>query len=278
MNPGQNGSRSGSLLITGGLLADGGKQDPKPADLLVGNGRIEAIESPGSISRNGREVLAVEGLIVAPGFIDLHVHLREPGQSHKETIATGTAAAAAGGFTTVCTMPNTTPVNDSPEITRWMRAAERGASVRVHPIAAATIGSSGERLTDFRALAEAGAVGVSDDGRPILGNETMRAALEAARKLSIPVIQHAEDTRMTQGCTMHAGATSFRLGLRGGVPEAEASIVRRDIGLAGTTGGHLHVAHLSTALALHHVRAAREHGMHVTCEVTPHHQIGRAHV
>jgi dihydroorotase len=270
---GRDAPSTKSFLITGGLIAEGGRDDPKAADLLIENGRIAAIEAPGSISRNGREVLGSQGLIIAPGFIDLHVHLREPGQSHKETIATGTVAAAVGGFTSVCAMPNTTPVNDSPEITRWMRAPERGASVKVHPIAAATAGSGGERLTDFRALVEAGAVGVSDDGRPILAREIMLAALESARQMNIPVIQHAEDTRMTQGCTMHAGATSFRLGLRGAVPEAEASIVRRDIGLAGETNGHLHVAHLSTALALHHVRAARNHGIHVTCEVTPHHLI-----
>ena len=273
MKPGHDVSNAKSLLITGGSLVNGEKGDARPADLLIENGRIEAIEAPGSVSRNGREVLEVRGLIVAPGFIDLHVHLREPGQSHKETIASGTAAAAAGGFTSVCTMPNTAPVNDSPEITRWMRAPERGAVVKVHPIAAATVSSTGERLTDFAALVEAGAVAVSDDGRPILGNEIMRAALEAAKKFNIPVIQHAEDTRMTQGCTMHAGATSFRLGFRGAVPEAEASIVRRDIGLAGVTGAHLHVAHISTALAIYHVRAAREHGIHVTCEVSPHHLI-----
>jgi dihydroorotase len=217
------------------------------------------------------DTIAGRGLCLAPGFIDPHVHLREPGQSYKETIATGTAAAAAGGFTTVCTMPNTIPVNDSPEITRWMQAPERGAVVRVHPIAAATAGSLGEQLTNYRQLMQAGAVAVSDDGWPILRDEVMRKALETAGHFKIPVIQHAEDTRMTQGCVMHAGPTSFRLGLRGASAESEAGIVARDIRLAEETGAHLHVAHLSTAGALGHVRAAKKRGVHVTCEVTPHH-------
>jgi dihydroorotase len=216
-------------------------------------------------------VIDASGLCVAPGFIDLHVHLREPGQSHKETIATGTAAAAAGGFTSVCAMPNTTPINDSPEITRWMQAPERGAVVNVRPIAAATAGSQGEHLTDFRALVEAGAVAVTDDGRPILGDHIMREALKLAAELGIPVIQHAEDTRMTQGCTMHYGATAFRLGLRGMPAEAESSIVARDLFLAAKFGGHVHVAHLSTAKALEEIRAARVRGVRVSCEVTPHH-------
>jgi dihydroorotase len=168
-------------------------------------------------------------------------------------------------------MPNTIPVNDSHEITRWMQAPERGAVIRVHPIAAATAGSKGEHLTNFRELIEAGAVGVSDDGWPILNDEVMRKALENARPLKVPVIQHAEDTRMTHGSVMHAGPTSFRLGLRGAPAEGEARIVARDVGLAEETGGHLHVAHLSTAAALEHVRQAKKRGVHVTCEVTPHH-------
>ena len=240
-------------------------------DLLIEDGRVAAIDQIGKIPERGQTILEARGLVVSPGFIDLHVHLREPGQSHKETIATGTAAAAAGGFTTVCAMPNTSPVNDSPEITRWMRNPERGAMVKVHPIAAATIGSNGERLTDFKALVEAGAVAVTDDGRPILGDSIMREALEAARELAIPVIQHAEDTRMSQGCTMHEGPTSFRLGLRGVKADAEASLVARDIELAAQTKARLHVAHLSTASALQHVRNARERGINVSCEVTPHH-------
>ena len=203
-----------ALLISGGsLITESG--EVQKGDLLIENGRIAAIDQIGKIPERGQTVLEARGLIVSPGFIDLHVHLREPGQSHKETIATGTAAAAVGGFTTVCPMPNTTPVNDLPEITRWMQQPQRRAAAKVHPIAAATISSNGERLTDFKALVEAGAVAVTDDGRPILGDSIMREALQAARELGIPVIQHAEDTRMSQGCTMHEGPTSFRLGLRG---------------------------------------------------------------
>ena len=260
-----------SLLVTGGAVILEADKSPESADLLIENGRIAAIEPSGRIPQKARAEISAKGLIVAPGFIDLHVHLREPGQSHKEMIATGTAAGAAGGFTAICAMPNTHPVNDSPEITRWMQAPERGAVVKVRPIAAATVGSQGEKLTDFRALVDAGAVAVSDDGRPILGDSIMRHALYEAKKVGVPVIQHAEDTRLTQGCTMHAGPTSFRLGLRGADAGTEASIVKRDIELASLTGAHLHVAHLSTAAALEQLRSARKRGVHVTCEVTPHH-------
>jgi dihydroorotase len=260
-----------SILISGGLLIDGSGNKVEPRDILLEDGRVRAIEPPGKIPRGDHCVIDARRLTVAPGFIDLHVHLRVPGQSHKETIATGTAAAAAGGFTTVCPMPNTTPVNDHAEITRWMQSPERQAMVKVRPIAAATLGSNGQTLTDFPALAQAGAVAVSDDGRPILGDAIMRDALKAAHALGIPVIQHAEDTRMSQGCVMHAGPTAFRLGLRGVTSEAESAIVARDIQLAGETGAHVHVAHLSTRTALEHVREAKARGVHVTCEVTPHH-------
>lgn len=260
-----------SILIVGGTLIDGSGSTPGLQDILVEGGRIRAIDAPGKIPRADHSIVDGKNLIIAPGFIDLHVHLREPGQSHKETIATGTAAAAAGGFTTVCPMPNTSPVNDSPEITRWMQAPERRACVKVRPIAAATVGSNGEKLTDCRELVEAGAVAVSDDGRPILGDSIMYDALKATHKLAIPVIQHAEDTRATQGGVMHAGPTSFRLGLRGISAHSEASIVGRDINLAGEIGAHVHIAHLSTQAALEYVRTAKEKGVHVTCEVTPHH-------
>jgi dihydroorotase len=257
-------------LITGGTVI-GIDRVYSGHDLLIEGDRIAAVEAAGKIPKKNHAVIDAHGLVISPGFIDLHVHLREPGQSQKETIATGTAAAAAGGFTIVCAMPNTAPVNDSPEITRWMQAPERNAVVNVRPIAAATAGSNGERLTDFRALVEAGAVAVTDDGRPILGDDIMRDALEAAGKLGIPVIQHAEDTRMSQGAVMHGGPTSFRLGLRGVNADAEASIVARDIELAALTKAHVHVAHLSTAAALQHVREGKSRGVHVTCEVTPHH-------
>ncbi len=226
------------------------------------------------IDSRSAEIIDATGLIVTPGLVDIHVHLREPGQSYKETIASGTAAAATGGFTSVAAMPNTTPVNDSAEITQWMQAPERGAHARVYPIGAATEGSMGKILTNYEALRDAGAVAVSDDGKPILGDETMRSVLRAATAAGLPVIQHAEDTRMTGGCSMNAGALAFRLGLRGMPIEAEAAIVARDIALLRELNddrAHLHVAHLSTKKALDHVRAARKSGLHVTCEVTPHH-------
>jgi len=208
----------------------------------------------------------------------MHVHLREPGQTYKETIASGTAAAAAGGFTAVAAMPNTRPVNDSPETTRWMQAPERGAVIRVFPIAAATRGSKGEAINDYAALKSAGAVAVSDDGLPILKENVMREALAAASRTGLTVIQHAEDTRLTQisgrSATMNLGPASFKLGLRGWPNVAESSIVERDIRLVTElrdARAHLHVAHVSTAAALAAVRQARRNGLRVTCEVTPHH-------
>jgi dihydroorotase len=241
-------------------------------DVLLRDGKVAAMEPAGKIRVTGAETIEAKGLVVAPGLIDIHVHLREPGQGYKETIATGTAAAAAGGFTTVCAMPNTIPVNDSPEITRWMQTPERGACIRVLPIAAATRGSMGEALTDYAAMKDAGAVAVTDDGKPILGDAIMLEALRAAAKAGLTVIQHAEDTRLTGGCSMNAGPLAFRLGLRGMPIEAESGLVERDIALLRQVPkGHLHVAHLSTARALDAVRAARKQGLHVTCEVTPHH-------
>ena len=258
-----------SLLIRGGHVIDPANHIDRTADVLIRDGKVVAVGP--KLKEAAEETIDARGLIVAPGLIDMHVHLREPGQAHKETIATGTAAAAAGGFTSVCTMPNTQPVNDSAELTEWMQAAERGAVVNVFPIAAATLGSQGERLTDFAALRQAGAVGVSDDGKPILEDNVMREALELAKRVGFPVIQHAEDTRLTAGAQMNAGSVSFRLGLRGMPVEGEAGIVRRDIELAKKTGAHIHVAHISTAAAVDEVRRAKREGVNVTCEVTPHH-------
>ena len=257
-----------SLLIKNGRVIDPASKLDAVADVWIRDGRVAQI---GADIKKAESTIDAKGLIVAPGLIDLHVHLREPGQTHKETIATGTAAAAAGGFTSVCCMPNTNPINDLPALTRWMQAPERGAVVNVFPIAAATIGSAGEKLTDFGALQRAGAVAVTDDGKPILDQGLMDAALRAAKGAGIPVIQHAEDTKMTAACTMNDGETAFRLGLRGMKPEAETNIVARDILLARDTGGHIHVAHLSTAGALDAVREGKRMGIRVTCEVTPHH-------
>jgi dihydroorotase len=262
------------LLIRNGRMIDPSSGIDKPRDLLLAEGKVAAVDAPGRIRHANAEIMDAAGLVVAPGLVDIHVHLREPGQAYKETIATGTAAAAAGGFTSVCAMPNTIPVNDSPEITRWMLAPERHAAIRVFPIGAATRGSMGEHLTEYRALKAAGAVAVTDDGKPILGNEIMRAALAAAARAGLPVIQHAEDTRLTGGCSMNAGPLAFRLGLRGMPVEAESGLVARDLRLLAEirdTHAHLHVAHISTKAALDAVRRARRSGLHVTCEVAPHH-------
>jgi dihydroorotase len=267
-----------ALLIRGGHLVDPAAGVDGLKDILLKDGRVAEITSPGKLKQAngaaGAEILDATGLTVAPGLVDMHVHLREPGQGYKETIASGTAAAAAGGFTSVAAMPNTRPVNDSPEITRWMQAAERNAVIRVFPIAAATRGSKGEAINDFAALKSAGAVAVSDDGLPILKDNIMRETLAAAARVGLSVIQHAEDTRMTQGGSMNAGATAFRLGLRGMPAEAETSIVERDIRLVTElrdARSHLHVAHTSTAGAMAAVRQARRSGLRVTCEVAPHH-------
>jgi len=264
-------SRSTSLLIKGGRVIDPASKIDADMDVLLREGRVAEIAPRNKLRGSAEESFNARGLIVAPGFIDLHVHLREPGQSYKETIATGTAAAAAGGFTAVCTMPNTAPVADTPEIIAWMAAPARGAVVNVFPIAAATVGSQGERLTDFRALLRAGAVAVTDDGRPILHDDIMRQALTMAAQLGIPVVQHAEDTRLTAGCSVNEGPASFRLGLRGMSADSEASVVERDTILAKDANAHLHVAHVSTAAALKPIRRSKRNHVNVTCEVTPHH-------
>ncbi|WP_446745002.1 dihydroorotase [Silvibacterium acidisoli] len=262
------------ILIRGGHLIDPASGVDALRDVLLVDGKVAAVDAPGKIKNGDADVIDAKGLVVAPGLVDIHVHLREPGQGYKETIATGTAAAAAGGFTSVCAMPNTTPVNDSAETTRWMLSPERNAAIRVFPIAAATRGSMGESLTEYTSLKAAGAVGVTDDGKPILGEAIMREALTAAARLNLPVIQHAEDTRMTGGCSMNAGPVAFRLGLRGMTVEAESSLVERDLRLLAQvkdSRAHLHVAHLSTKAALDAVRKARRNGLRATCEVAPHH-------
>ena len=261
-----------SLLIKGGRLIDPVAKADALMDILLRDGQVTEIAPPNKIRGGADERFDAKGLIVAPGFIDLHVHLREPGQSYKETIASGTAAAAAGGFTTVCCMPNTTPVLDSPEWVTWVRQPQRGAAVNVFPIAAATQASKGAVLTDFRALQRAGAVAVTDDGKPILNETTMRDAMRTSAEINFPVVQHAEDTRLTQNCSMNEGDTSFRLGLRGMTELAEGAIVDRDVQLAQQfNGARLHVAHLSTAEALKSVRRGKRNRARVTCEVTPHH-------
>src|ERR1035437_137948 len=263
---------SASLLIKGGHLIDPAAKINAPMDILLRDGRVAEVALPNKIRGGADETFDARGLIVAPGFIDLHVHLREPGQGYKETIATGTAAAAAGGFTSVCTMPNTAPVVDTAEWVNWLRNPERAAVVNVFPIAAATRGSRGGTLTDFSALQRAGAVAVTDDGKPILDDDIMRMALRLGAELNLPVVQHAEDTCLTGNCSMHGGPTSSRLGLRPIPPAAEAAIVDRDVTLAQQIReSRLHVAHLSTADALKSVRRGKRAKARVTCEVTPHH-------
>jgi dihydroorotase len=265
-------SQSHSLLIQGGRVIDPAAKLDAPMDVLLRDGQVAEVAAPGKIRVGAEERFDARGLIVAPGFIDLHVHLREPGQGYKETIASGTAAAAAGGFTSVCSMPNTIPVLDSPEWVTWLRQPQRGALVNVFPIAAATQASKGAVLTDFRALQRAGAVAVTDDGRPILSETTMRDAMRTSAEINFPVVQHAEDTRLTQNCSMNESATSFRLGLRGMTDMAEAAIVDRDVQLAQQfNGARLHVAHLSTAESLKAVRRGKRNRARVSCEVTPHH-------
>ncbi len=261
----------GNLLIHGGHVIDPAGRIDAPMDILLKDGRVAEVAAPRKI-KGADHRFDARGLIVAPGFIDLHVHLREPGQQHKETIATGTAAAAAGGFTSVCTMPNTAPVVDSADWVTWLRETARGAVVNVFPIAAATRASKGAVLTDFSALQSAGAVAVTDDGKPILDDRVMREALVLGGELNFPVVQHAEDTRLTEHCSMHAGARSFRLGLRGMTAAAEANIVERDVQMAmQIPNTRLHIAHVSTADALKALRRGKRAKARITFEVTPHH-------
>jgi dihydroorotase len=242
-------------------------------DLLIADGviaRVGADLSPG----DAHVIEIARDLVVTPGLIDMHVHLREPGQEHKETVATGSAAAVAGGFTAVACMPNTDPVNDQASVTQFIlkRAAEAGLA-RVYPIGAVSIGSKGEQLAEIGDLKAAGCVAVSDDGRPVLTALLMRRALEYTAMCGIPVIDHCEDPTLKGDGVAHEGFHASRLGLRGIPGEAEEIWVERDITLAGLTGGRFHVAHLSTAGALRAVRAGKARGIAVTCEVAPHHFI-----
>src|ERR1700745_1332617 len=257
-----------SLLVKGGHLIDPAAKINAPMDVLLRDGRVAKVVLPNKTRGSAEEKFDARGLIVAPGFIDLHVHLREPGQSYKETIASGTAAAAAGGFTSVCCMPNTSPVLDSQEWVNWVRQPERGAVVNVFPVAAATNASKGAVLTDFRGLPRAGGVAVTEDEKPILDNDTMRECLRLSGELSFPVVQHAEDTRETENCPMNDGPTSFRLGLRGWKTSAEASIVDRDVQLGQQIpNARLHVRPLCGADSLKAVRRGQRSRARVTCEV-----------
>jgi dihydroorotase len=258
------------LLITGGRVIDPSSGLDVEQDVLIRDGRIEAIgpELPNEPIRR----LDARGCVVAPGFIDMHVHLREPGIEHAETIESGARAAAAGGFTTICCMPNTLPVNDSATVTSYIvQRAREVAIVNVFPIGAITKGSLGEELAAIGSMREAGIVAISDDGRPVMNARIMRRAMELARALDIPVIDHCEDLNLSSGGDMNEGAESVRLGLRGIPSASEEVMVARDLLLAEVTGARFHVAHLSTAHSVGMVAFAKARSLDVSCEVTPHH-------
>jgi dihydroorotase len=260
------------LLIANGHLIDPTEGQNSGKNLLIENGKVVAWLAQNESAPEDTEVFDATGLIVAPGFIDLHVHLREPGQEHKETIASGCAAAAAGGFTSVCPMPNTTPTNDNAAITRYMiEQAERAGLANVFPIGAITKSSDGTELAEMGEMKAAGAVAVSDDGRPVPNAGMMRRAMEYAKDFDLPVVDHCEDKSLSSGGVMHEGKLSLLLGLKGMPALAEEVDAVRDIILAKETGARIHIAHISTRGAIEIVRRAKNEGVNVTCEVTPHH-------
>ncbi len=260
-----------SLLIRGGLVVDPALKLEETRDLLIEQGTIVALEPPGQIGPEGRQVLEGRGLVVTPGLIDMHVHLREPGEEYKETIASGTRAAARGGFTAVAAMPNTKPVNDSAAVTRFiLDQARRSGSARVYPVGAISVGSQGTALSEYGDLRDAGVVALSDDGRPVMNALLMRRALEYARTFELPVISHCEDLNLRGEGLMHEGRISLRLGLKGIPAAAEETMVFRDLTLAGLTGARLHIAHVSTAGSVAAVRRAKAAGYPVTAETAPH--------
>jgi dihydroorotase len=258
------------LLIKGGKILDPSQGLEKVADLLIADGQVSEIGN--DLSAEGEEVFDATGLIVAPGFIDLHVHLREPGEEYKETIESGVKAAVAGGFTSVCAMPNTKPVNDNATITRSIIDKARQANLaNVFPVGAITRGSLGEELAEMAEMKEAGAIAVSDDGRPVMNAQVMRHAMEYARDHNLVVADHCQDTCLSAHGVMHEGRYSTLLGLKGMSGSAEDSQVARDIMLSEVTGARVHIMHISTARAVNLVREAKRKGLPVTCEVTPHH-------
>src|SRR6266852_2018042 len=261
------------LLVKNGRVIDPARTRDATLDVLLDGERIAEVAPAGKISStNGFEVFDAGGLVVAPGFIALQAHLREPGQESSETIETGTRAAARGGFTAVCCMPNTKPVNDSASVTRFiLDRAKAAASVRVWPIGAASVASKGEAIAEIAAMKQAGIVAVSDDGKPIASAKLARQVMEYCRSLAITVIEHAEDVSLAEGAVMREGVTSTRLGLVGMPAAAESVCVARDVQLAELTGARLHIAHLSAKASLEQVRWAKQRGLRVTCEVTPHH-------
>lgn len=258
-----------NLLIKNGRVVDPARKLDTVADVLILDGKIRSIGKPGKPDVPQWDA---SGKIVAPGFFDIHVHLREPGTEEAETIATGGQAAVAGGFVAVAAMPNTKPANDSPSITAYILSeARRSSPALVFPIGAITKEQKGETLAEIGEMIEAGIAGISDDGKPVMDGRLFRRALEYAQLFDIPVIQHCEDLNLSRGGVMNEGATSARLGLKGMPAAAEDSMVSRDLILAEVTGGKYHVAHLSTRRAVEMVRRAKAQGLRITAEVTPHH-------
>jgi len=260
-----------SLLITNGLVVDPAQGLEEVLDLLVEDNLVAALKPPGTISREGRQVVEAQGLIVAPGLVDMHVHLREPGEEYKETIETGTLAAARGGFSAVACMPNTRPVNDNAAVTRFiLEQASRRGFARVYPVGAISQGLLGEKLSEYGELKDGGCVALSDDGRPVMNAMLMRRALEYARTFDLLVISHTEDLNLRGDGVMHEGEVSVRLGLKGIPAAAEEVMVYRDLALAALTGARLHIAHVSTAGAVELIRRAKAAGLQVSCETAPH--------
>jgi len=267
-------SSEGALLLRGGRILDPSSNVDEVGDVLLSNGVVEAIGRIGEVRRDGDELHTIDcaGRVVSPGFVDVHCHLREPGREEVETIATGARAAAAGGFTAVCAMPNTDPVTDNQAAVGFIISQARlaGAS-RVYPIGAISIGEKGETLAEFGEMVGAGAVAVSDDGKPVVSAQLMRTALEYARTFGIPVADHCEEPTLAAGGAMNEGIMSARLGLRGIPAEAEEIMAIRDMLLARLTGGHIHLCHMSTKGSVELIRWGKERGINVTAEVCPHH-------
>ena len=259
-----------NILIKNGHVIDPANKVDEKLDVLVTDGKIAKLGKPGSLSDNSARVIDASGKLVVPGLIDMHVHLREPGFEYKETIATGTAAAKAGGFTSVCCMPNTNPVNDSRSVTEFILAQARNASARVFPIGAITKGSKGEELTEMAELHTAGCFAVSDDGKPVMNAAIMRRAMEYSKIFDLLVISHCEDSSLSDKGVMNEGVVSTELGLRGIPRSAEDVMTGRDISLAELTGCRLHIAHVSTAGAVRLVRDAKARGLKVSAETCPH--------
>ncbi len=260
-----------ALLIRGGRVIDPSRQADGLADVLIADGAIEAV-GHNIPTPSGASVVDARNKVVAPGLIDLHVHLREPGQEDLETVATGAMAAAAGGFTGICAMPNTDPVTDNQAAVGFIVSqAEKARKARVYPIGAISLGQKGEHLAEFGELVGAGAVAVSDDGHPVTSSHLMRTALEYAKTFGIPVADHCEEMSLARGGAMHEGIVSTRLGLKGIPAAAEEIMVARDILLAELTGGHVHLCHMSTRGSVELIRRAKEKGLRVTAEATPHH-------